>query len=138
MFTSPQTFINLPVKDLQASINFFTKLGFTFNPQFTDENATCMVINENTFVMLLVETFFSTFTNKEISNSIKSTEVIISLSASSIEEIKEKIALVLTIGGIQSMEPIIDSDWMYSSSFQDLDGHIWEFVYMDMGKISTE
>ena len=80
-----QIFVNLPVRDLNRSVDFFTQLGFTFNPQFTDENATCMIVGEDIFVMLLVENFFKTFTHKEISDATRSTEVIVSLSTDSRE-----------------------------------------------------
>jgi len=82
-----QIFVNLPVKDLNKSIAFFTKLGFSFNPQFTDENATCMIISDNSFVMLLVEPFFRTFTKKELVDATKSTELIICLSADSRQQV---------------------------------------------------
>ena len=83
---SPKIFVNLPVKDLNKTIDFFTKLGFRFNPQFTDENATCMIVGEDIFVMLLIEKFFKTFTKKEICDTKKNTEVIIALSAESTRE----------------------------------------------------
>jgi uncharacterized protein len=84
-----QIFVNLPVKDLGRTVEFFKKLGFAFNPQFTDENATCMIINDNIFVMLLVEKFFKTFTKKEICDTTKDTEVIIALSTESREKVDE-------------------------------------------------
>ncbi|RYX99939.1 glyoxalase/bleomycin resistance/extradiol dioxygenase family protein [bacterium] len=125
-----QIFINLPVKDLNKSINFFTKLGFTFNPQFTDENATCMIIGENIYSMLLVEKFFKTFTKKEIADATKTTEVLIALSSESREEVDQMINNALEAGGQLSGETN-DHGWMYQRSFQDLDGHIWEVMYMD-------
>ncbi len=137
MFTAPETFINLPVKDLPASIEFFTKLGFTFNPQFTNETGTCMLINDNTFIMLLVEPFFSTFINKQISDSTRYTEVLISLAVLSVQEIKDKVAIAIEAGGTSPLEPT-DSGWMYSWGFQDLDGHIWELVYMDIEKMPKQ
>ena len=82
-------FVNLPVKDLNKTVEFFTKLGFTFNPQFTDENATCMIVGKDIFVMLLVEKFFKTFTKKEISDTPKNTEAIVALSAQSREEVDQ-------------------------------------------------
>ena len=84
-------FVNLPVKDLNKTIDFFTKLGFKFNPQFTDENATCMIVGEDIFIMLLVETFFKTFTKKEISDTSKNTEVIVALSAEGREKVDQMI-----------------------------------------------
>jgi uncharacterized protein len=125
-----QIFVNLPVKDLQQSITFFTELGFTFNPQFTDEKATCMIVGEHIFVMLLVEEFFQTFTKKEIADARKSTEVILALSADSREKVDQMVNKALEAGGTKSNEPQ-DHGWMYGWSFQDLDGHLWEVVYMD-------
>ena len=93
-----QIFVNLPVKDLNKTIEFFKKLGFEFNPQFTDENATCMIVNENIFVMLLVEKFFKSFTKKEICDTIKDTEVIIALSTESREKVDRMIQNVIEVG----------------------------------------
>ncbi|HSH65878.1 MAG TPA: glyoxalase/bleomycin resistance/extradiol dioxygenase family protein, partial [Bacteroidia bacterium] len=92
-------FINLPVKDLKKSIAFFTKLGYTFNPQFTDEKATCMIVSDTIFVMLLVEPFFKTFTHKEISDAKKAAEVIISISADSKEKVNELVNNAVAAGG---------------------------------------
>lgn len=127
-------FVNLPVRDLDKSVAFFTGLGFTFNPQFTDENATCMIIGEDIFVMLLVEKYFKTFTKKEIADTKKSTEVIIALSADSREKVDELADKALAAGGKKSLDPQ-DHGFMYQRSFQDLDGHLWELTYMDMSAI---
>jgi len=126
-----QIFVNLPVKDLNKSIAFFTKLGFSFNPQFTDENATCMIISDNSFVMLLVEPFFRTFTKKELVDATKSTELIICLSADSRQQVDEMVSKAIAAGGSASNEKQ-DQSFMYSHSFQDPDGHLWEVLYMDM------
>ena len=123
-------FINLPVKDLNKSIEFFTKLGFSFNPKFTDHNATCMIVDEDIYVMLLTEQFFKTFTNKEISNAKKSTEVLISLTSESKDAVNEFMKKVLDAGGKEPTDPQ-DHGWMFGRSFEDLDGHIWEIFYMD-------
>ena len=125
-----QIFVNLPVKDLSRTVEFFKKLGFAFNPQFTDENATCMIINDNIFVMLLVEKFFKTFTKKEICDTTKDTEVIIALSTESREKVDEMMQNVFEAGGKESREPQ-DYGWMYGRSFQDINGHLWEIIYMD-------
>lgn len=125
-----QIFVNLPVKDLGKTIEFFKKLGFEFNPQFTDENATCMIVDENIFVMLLVEKFFKTFTQKEICDTTKNTEVITALSTESREEVDQMLDNVIKAGGKESRKPQ-DHGWMYGRSFEDLDGHIWEMIYMD-------
>jgi len=90
-----QIFVNLPVKDLNKTAEFFTKLGFTFNPKFTDENATCMIVNNGIFVMLLVEKFFKTFTKREICDTTKATEVIIALSTESRENVDQMINKVI-------------------------------------------
>ena len=127
-------FVNLPVRDLNKTIDFFTKLGFTFNPQFTDENATCMVVGEGIFVMLLVEKFFKTFTKKEICNTTKATEVILALSAESREKVDQMINKVIEADGRESREPQ-DHGWMYGRSFEDIDGHVWEIIYMDESAI---
>jgi predicted lactoylglutathione lyase len=128
-------FVNLPVKDLNKFVEFFTKLGFEFNPQFTDENATCMIISEHIFVMLLVEDFFKTFIKKEISDATKSTEVIVGLSAESKEEVEELVKKALAAGGKVSSEPM-DQDFMYQWGFQDIDGHLWELIYMDPSAVN--
>jgi predicted lactoylglutathione lyase len=128
--TAEKIFVNLPVKDLNESVDFFTKLGFEFNAQFTDENATCMIISENIFVMLLVESFFKTFIKKEIADATKSTEVIVALSAESKEKVDEIVNKALAAGGKASNDPM-DYGFMYQWSFQDIDGHQWEIIYMD-------
>src|SRR6058998_3324590 len=97
-----QIFVNLPVKDLSRTVEFFKKLGFAFNPQFTDENATCMIINDNIFVMLLVEKFFKTFTKKEICDTTKDTEVIIALSTESRDKVDKMMRNVFEAGGKES------------------------------------
>lgn len=130
-YMARQIFVNLPVKDLNKSVDFFTKLGFQFNPQFTDENATCMIISENSFVMLLVEKFFQTFTKKKIADSAKTTEVLIALSASSKQEVDDLVKKAVDAGGTLYSEAN-DQGWMYQHSFQDLDGHQWELAYVDM------
>ena len=94
-----QIFVNLPVKDLNRSVEFFTRLGYKFDPQFTDENATCMIVGENIFVMLLVESFFKTFTKKELCDATKSTEVLVCLSAESRVQVDELVAAAVAAGG---------------------------------------
>ncbi|MFT9848820.1 VOC family protein [Aneurinibacillus sp. REN35] len=133
--TAEKIFVNLPIKDLDKSVEFFTKIGFEFNPQFTDQNAACMVISEHIFVMLLVEPFFKTFTKKEIADATKTTEVIIALSAESKEKVDEIVNKALAAGGKASNEPFSQGDFMYGWSFQDLDGHLWEVMYMDQSTV---
>jgi predicted lactoylglutathione lyase len=127
---STQIFVNLPVKDLRRSVEFFTKLGYTFNPQFTDEKATCMIVGEHIFVMLLVEEFFQTFTKKPVANASKSTEVIIALSASSRAEVDELVNKAIAAGATTPNEKM-DQQFMYGWGYQDLDGHLWEVMYME-------
>jgi predicted lactoylglutathione lyase len=127
-------FVNLPVKDLNKTIEFFTKLGFKFNPQFTDENATCMIVGENIFVMLLVEKFFRTFTKKEICDASKNTEVIVALSVESREKVDQMVNKSIESGGRESREPQ-EHGWMYGRSFEDINGHIWEIIYMDESEL---
>ncbi|MED1780475.1 VOC family protein [Brevibacillus fortis] len=134
---SKQIFVNLPVKDLNKSIDFFTAIGYEFNPQFTDQNAACLVIGENIFAMLLVEEFFQTFTKKELTDATRSTEVIVALSADSKEQVDEIVNKALAAGATPSKDPV-DHGFMYSWSFQDLDGHLWEFLYMDQGAVPQE
>jgi predicted lactoylglutathione lyase len=123
-------FINMPVKDLERSKAFFNGLGYSFNPQFTDDNAACMVISEHIYVMMLVESYFKTFTKKEISDAHKATEVLLALDAESREEVQQTIAKAAELGGSIYAEPQ-DHGWMYQHSFADPDGHQWEIVYMD-------
>ena len=130
-------FVNLPVKDLNKTVEFFTKLGFKFNPQFTDENATCMIVGKDIFVMLLVEKFFKTFTKKEISDTTKNTEAIVALSTQSKEEVDRLIEKVVGAGGRESRDPQ-DHGWMYGRSFEDINGHLWEIFYMDENAMKKE
>ncbi|WP_234734748.1 VOC family protein [Tellurirhabdus bombi] len=123
-------FVNLPVKNLDQSVAFFTKLGFTFNPQFTDEKATCMVVGDDNYVMLLVEPFFQSFTKKELNNTSTTAETIIALTADNRQQVDELADKAIAAGATTYAEPI-DQGFMYSRSFQDLDGHHWEFFYMD-------
>jgi predicted lactoylglutathione lyase len=130
-------FVNLPAKDLNKTIEFFTKLGFKFNPQFTDENATCMIVGEDIFVMLLVEKFFKTFTKKEICDTSKNTEVIVALSVEGREKVDQMINNAIEAGGRESREPQ-DHGWMYGRSFEDINGHIWEIIYMDESALKND
>ena len=123
-------FVNLPVKDLDKSIEFFTELGFTFNPDFTDETATCMIVSEDIFVMLLTHGKFKTFTPKEICDATKSTEVLVCLSSEGREEVDEMVRNAVAGGGTTYNEPQ-DHGFMYAHGFQDLDGHIWELISME-------
>jgi hypothetical protein len=128
-------FVNLPVNDLSESVKFFTKLGFTFNPQFTDETATCMIVSEDIFVMLLTHDKFKTFTPKPICDATKSTEVLVCLSSESRAGVDEIVRKAVAAGGTTYKEPQ-DYGFMYGHGFQDLDGHIWEIMYMEPSAIN--
>ena len=131
-----QIFVNLPVKDLDKSKEFFTRLGFTINPQFTDENAACVVISEDIYAMILQEKFFKTFIQKkEITDATKSAEVLVALSAGSKEKVNEMADKALAAGASKLREPE-DHGFMYSRSFQDIDGHIWEVLWMDPATVN--
>ncbi len=132
-----KVFINLPVKDLDKSMAFFKGLGFTFNPQFTDEKAACMVISDSIFAMLLTEPFFQTFTAKKISDAKTATEVLIALDAASRDEVQDTVAKAVKLGGTRYAEPQ-DHGWMYQHSFADLDGHQWEILYMDESQMPEQ
>lgn len=121
-------FVNLPVKNLDASKAFFEALGFVNNPQFTDETAACMVVSECIFVMLLTHAKFRDFINGEISEA--GTEVLTCLSADSRAEVDDMLARALAAGG-RPWKPAMDYGFMYGISFQDLDGHVWEVMHMD-------
>ena len=126
-----QIFVNLPVKNLEKSKAFFAALGYTFNEQFTDANAACMVINEGSIhAMLLVEDFFKTFTDKSLTDTSKSTEVLLCLSCESRAEVDEMVAKAVAAGGTVPRAPQ-DYGFMYGHGFQDIDGHLWEMSYMD-------
>lgn len=127
---STNIFINLPVRDLKKSVDFFTALGFSFNAQFTDETATCMIVAENIFVMLLTEKKFQDFMPKKICDATRSTEVLLALSMDSREKVDEMIRKAVAGGGATYSEPK-DHGFMYQHGFQDLDGHIWEILWMN-------
>lgn len=131
-------FVNLPVKDLNKSMEFFTQLGFTFNPQFTNDKAAGMIITEGSiYAMLVTEPFFKTFTQKKVCNAQKNTEMIIALDASSRREVDETIKKALAAGGSVYKDPE-DHGWMYGHSFADLDGHQWEVLYMEENAIPAD
>lgn len=129
-FKPKMTFINLPVKDLKKSMGFFEQIGFSFNMQFTDENAACMVINDQTFSMLLTEKYFKNFTNKEIVDATRQTESLVSLAAENREQVDAIVEKAINVGGKLVSEPR-DYGFMYQIGFQDLDGHIWEVFHME-------
>ena len=123
-------YVNLPVKDLERTVDFFTALGFAFNPMFTDENATCMIVNDGTSVMLLVESYFATFTKKPLADAHAVTETLLALSLDSRAEVDDFIAKALAKGAVEYAEPK-DLGFMYQRGIADLDGHQWEVFFMD-------
>ncbi len=129
-------FVNLPVEDLDRSVAFFTALGFAFNPDFTDETATCMIVADNIFVMLLTRAKFATFTPNPICDARSSTEVLVCLSRASRAEVDELVAKAKAAGGATYNQPQ-DHGFMYAHGFQDPDGHIWELVHMVQNQEAT-
>ena len=127
-------FVNLPVKDLRRSKEFFGKLGYSFNPQFTDETAACLVISEHIYAMLLTHEKAREFTPKELADPEKTTEVLVALSVESRERVDELADTALNSGGSKVREPE-DYGFMYGRSFNDPDGHIWEVIWMDPAHI---
>jgi len=134
---SQKIFVNLPVKDLPKSMEFFSRLGYRFNEQFTDETAACMVISEDIYTMLLTEPKFQTFIPKAISDAKQATEVLLCLSMESREAVDAIVAKALAAGGSTYSAPR-DYGFMYGHEFQDLDGHIWEVMYMDPSFVKPE
>lgn len=130
-------FVNLPVKDLETTKGFFGKLGFSFNPQFSDENTACLVISDTIFAMLMTEPRFKDFTKKEIADASKTTEVLLALSAESREKVDELADAALAAGGSPANEPQ-DLGFMYGRSFQDPDHHIWEVMWMDPAAVDGQ
>ena len=125
-----QIFVNLPVKDLNKSKEFFSALGYSFNPQFSNDDGACMIISEDSiYAMLLTENFFKTFTSKQIAKTQEVTEVLNCLSCESREEVDQMVAKAIAAGGTAPRAPQ-DHGFMYAHGFEDLDGHTWELVYM--------
>ena len=125
-------FVNLPVKDLQASKRFFGELGFGFDPKYEDEQAACLVIDENIFAMLLTEAKFKEFINGDIADP-STTETLLAVSVESRDDVDEVANKALAVGG-KDWKPPLEQGPMYSRSFQDPDGHVWEVMHMDMSQ----
>ncbi len=124
-------FVNLPVRDLSRSMTFFKALGFEFNPRFTDPTGACMVIDDqHIYAMLLTHEKFQGFTPKTITNAVEATEVLVCLSCESRDEVDAQVRKAVAAGGT-TFRPPEDHGFMYGHAFQDLDGHIWELVWMD-------
>jgi uncharacterized protein len=130
MSTVKQIFVNLPVKDLRVSIDFFTKVGFSFDRNFTNEQATCMIISENIYAMLLTEEFYATFITKDIADAKQTSELITALAVDSRHEVDKLVDNAVAAGA--TGDKIEDHGWMYGRYFEDPDGHIWQIFYMDM------
>lgn len=132
-------FVNLPVKDLDRAKQFYTALGYRMDERFSDENAASFMISDQIVVMVLVESFFETFTDKRVADSNTSSEVMVALSAESKDEIDTTLKKAIAAGAVETTsqgdQPEMDPDLMYSRSFDDPDGHRWEYVWMDMSKV---
>ena len=125
-----QIFVNLAVNDLPRSRAFFESLGMRIDPKFTNDQAACVVLGENIYAMLLVKDFFKTFTSKPLSDASKQTEVLVCLSCENRAEVDALVAKAVAAGGTAPRAPQ-DQGWMYGHGFEDLDGHIWELMFMD-------
>lgn len=125
-----QMFVNLPIQDLSRSVAFFTALGFRFDPRFTDDKATCMIVGEHSFVMLLTQPFFQTFTDKPVSDAHRATEVLICLSRDSRAAVDEIVRQAVAAGG-KAPRAAQDHGFMYQHGFEDPDGHLWEVMFME-------
>ena len=134
---APQLYVNLPVQDLERTVDFFGRLGFSFNPTFTDENAACMIVNERTSVMLLVESYFATFTGKPVADARAVTETLLAISVDSRAEVDDLVAKALARGASEYAEPK-DYGFMYQRGIADLDGHQWEVFYMDEAQFPAQ
>lgn len=131
-----QIFINLPVNDLDKSFEFYTKMGFTNNPHFSDDTAKCMAFSDDIFVMILTHEKFKQFATKPISNASKSTAVLLSLSVESLEKVHEIVDNAVSAGGIEPV-PFKDYGFMQQRTVEDVDGHTWEIFYMDMSQLPS-
>jgi uncharacterized protein len=127
-------FVNLPVRDLEKSKSFFAKLGYSFNPQFTDDTAACMVISEHIYAMLITHARFTDFVRKPISDAHKATEVLVALSCESKDEVNTIADTAMANGATEANSPQ-DHGFMVVRSFHDLDGHVWEYLWMDPGHV---
>jgi predicted lactoylglutathione lyase len=127
-------FVNLPVKNLARSTEFFSELGFSFDQRFSDQNAGCLIISDDIYAMLLTEPFFRNFTTKDLADTSKTTEAIVALDVESRRRVDELADRALLAGGSPANKPM-EQDGMYGRSFQDPDGHLWEVFHMDLAAI---
>lgn len=132
-----QIFINLAVSNLEKSMAFYTAMGFSNNPQFSDESGKCMVWNESIFVMILTHDKFKNFTSKPIADTKNNIAALLSLSVKSVEKVNEIVDNAVKVGGVEPT-PFKDYGFMQQRSVEDFDGHTWEIFYMDMSKFPTE
>lgn len=135
MFTR-MIFPNLPVRDLNKAMDFFSELGFEYDPKFTNNDAACMIINDSAYVMLLREPFFLSFTKKSLADTSKTAEVMIAVMLESKEEVDKLVDKAVSLGAVDARRE--DLGFMYSRAFHDLDGHIWEFGWMDENAMMKE
>jgi predicted lactoylglutathione lyase len=126
-------YVNLPVRDLAASKKFFESIGFVFDPKFTDEKAACLVLGEGKYVMLLSEEFFKSFTTKNVTDTSRSIEAMIACSVDNKDDVDTIVDKALAAGSTEPNEPQEEHGIMYGRSFEDLDGHMWEIVWMNVG-----
>ncbi|WBV61158.1 VOC family protein [Chryseobacterium camelliae] len=132
-----QIYVNLPVKDVQKTREFWTKLGFPINEQFSDEKAICVIMKEDhIYAMFLKEEFFKTFTDRPVANG-ETTQTLLAIGVNSREEVDGMVKTAIENGGSKYSEPQ-DHGWMYQSAFSDLNGHQWEVMFADMSNFPTE
>lgn len=132
-------YVNLPVKNLEQSIAFFKALGFTFNEEFTDNKGASLVLNESIFVMLLTEEFFTSFTHQKIADTSKANEVILAIQVESKDEVDELVTKAIEQGAEEKTTALSEEEeaMMYYRRIKDLDGHLWEIMYMDMSAMES-
>jgi predicted lactoylglutathione lyase len=133
---SQSLYLNLPIKNLEKSKAFFAALGYHFNPTYSNDIAACMVVNEHCSVMLLTDSFFKTFIHQPLSDAHQSTEMLICVSQASRAEVDAQVAIAVAHGAT-TPNPVRDYGFMYQHGFQDLDGHIWELMFMDESQAPT-
>lgn len=132
-----QIYVNLPVQDVQKTREFWTKLGFSINEQFSDEKAICVIMKEDhIYIMFLKEEFFQTFTDRPIAKG-ETTQTLLAIGVNSREEVDNMVKTAIENGGSKYSEPQ-DHGWMYQNAFSDLNGHQWEVMFADMSKLPTE
>ncbi|MFP3591219.1 VOC family protein [Chryseobacterium sp. SIMBA_038] len=131
-----QIYVNLPVKDIQKTKEFWTKLGFSINEQITDERAVCVIMNDNTYVMFLTEEHFQTFSERPVPKG-DTTQVLIAIGLDSREEVDQLVNTAVENGAYQHEEPQ-DYGWMYHNSFWDINGHGWNVMFSDPSQMPKE